>query len=164
MRKKVRHGASSYVINYTLIRFQSSIIFSLQVVDIAIFDATNTTLERRRWLKTSLKDQEAATGVKFQLVFIESVCTDEAIIRANVRETKLKSPDYKDMPEDVAVADFLARIRHYKSVYQPISEDLEGDLPYIKLVDVGRVLVANRINGALNEETVTLNTTLVSMM
>jgi len=66
-------------------------------------------------------------------------------VRANVRETKLKSPDYRDMPEDVAVADFLARIAHYKRAYQTLSEEAEGDTPFIKLVDVGRVLVANRI-------------------
>ena len=47
--------------------------------DIAIFDATNTTVERRRWLKEVLVEQEAATKVRFQLVFIESVCGDERV-------------------------------------------------------------------------------------
>jgi 6-phosphofructo-2-kinase / fructose-2,6-biphosphatase 2 len=50
----------------------------------------------------------------------------------------------------VAVTDFLARIKHYKSIYQPLSEEEEGDIPFIRLVDVGRLLVANRINGFLN--------------
>lgn len=120
------------------------------VCDISIFDATNSTRERRQFLKAALAEQERKTGVKHQLVFIESVCTDEAIVRANVRETKLKSPDYRDMPEDVAVADFLARIKHYKSVYQTLSEEHEGEQPFIKLIDVGRILFANRINGYLN--------------
>lgn len=120
------------------------------VCDIAIFDATNSTRERRAFLKGALAEQERRTGVKHQLVFIESVCTDEAIVRANVRETKLKSPDYRDVPEDAAVADFLARIKHYKSVYQTLDEVHDGEQPFIKLVDVGRVLVANRINGYLN--------------
>jgi len=110
-----------------------------------VFDATNSTIARRTFLKSEVRAQEARTGVKHQLVFIESICTDEAIVRANVRETKLKSPDYRDMPEDVAVADFLARIAHYKRAYQTLSEEAEGDTPFIKLVDVGRVLVANRI-------------------
>jgi hypothetical protein len=88
----------------------------------------------------------------FKLVFIESICNDEATIRANVRETKLKSPDYKDMPEAVAVGDFLRRIAHYTTVYQPLggADGSEDDIPYIKLIDVGRQIIANRINGYLN--------------
>lgn len=79
------------------------------------------------------------------------MCNDDDIIRANVRETKLKSPDYKEVPEDMAVADFLARIQHYLSVYQPLgSDDTEDDLAYIKLIDVGKQIIANRIHGFLN--------------
>lgn len=41
-------------------------------VDIAIFDATNSTIERRRWLATALREREGALSMRFQLVFIES--------------------------------------------------------------------------------------------
>lgn len=41
-------------------------------VDIAIFDATNSTIERRRWLAKALREREGALGMRFQLVFIES--------------------------------------------------------------------------------------------
>ncbi len=81
-------------------------LLQTDAIDIAVFDATNTTRERRHWLASALVDKEKALGgaIRFQLVFIESICTDETIIRANVRETKLKSPDYKDMPEAEAVS------------------------------------------------------------
>ena len=68
--------------------------------------------------------------MKVRLVFIESICTDERVIASNVRETKLKSPDYKGETEDAAVEDFLKRIAHYVSVYQPIADE-EG--AYIKV-------------------------------
>jgi broad specificity phosphatase PhoE len=118
-----------------------------ETIDIAIFDATNTTRDRRRWLQSALRDADA----QIRLVFIESVCNDDEVIRSNVRETKLKSPDYKEVPEDMAVADFLARIQHYLSIYQPLGSDAsEDDLAYIKLIDVGKQIIANRIHGFLN--------------
>ncbi|KAA0169694.1 hypothetical protein FNF27_06875 [Cafeteria roenbergensis] len=194
-------------------------------LDVAIFDATNTTRERRAWLRRRLDEEfsdppepgcegadggaEEASGggaaagaerdwvdvtaaaaaaeapasgggagggaggqaavrpraragsnasatsdtpcadpeSRCQLVFIESICTDEEMIRANVRETKLKSPDYKDMTEQEAVKDFLRRIGHYVAVYQSVEDD--EDCAYVKLIDVGRKLVAHRMAGFL---------------
>jgi hypothetical protein len=116
-------------------------------LDIAIFDATNTTVERRQWLVSAL----AAASPTFRSVFIELICNDEALIRSNVRETKLKSPDYVGVDETAAVSDFLARIDHYKSVYQPLGEHpSEKDTAYIKLIDVGKMMICNNISGFLN--------------
>ena len=38
------------------------------------------------------------------------------------QEVKLKSPDYKDVPQDEAVQDFLSRIEFYEQQYEPIDE------------------------------------------
>ena len=79
------------------------------------------------------------------MIFVESIC-DEATVEANVRATKLDSPDYVGVDPDVAVADFRARIEHYAKVYEPVDES-EGS--YIKLIDVGRQVIVNRITGYL---------------
>ena len=76
-------------------------------------------------------------------VFIESICNDQAIIDANIRETKLRSPDYQDMDHDKAIADFRARIKHYEVSYEPIDEDV----PYIKVIDVGKQMIVNQARG-----------------
>lgn len=56
----------------------------------AIFDATNSTAERRQYLINRFHG-------KVQYLFIESLCTDADTIRKNT-ELKLKySPDYVDM-------------------------------------------------------------------
>lgn len=39
--------------------------------------------------------------IRFQLVFIESVCGDEGVIQSNIREVKLQSPDYRGVEEEV---------------------------------------------------------------
>src|SRR6478735_231674 len=56
--------------------------------DIGIYDATNSTRERRRMVRERCE----AAGV--QVVFIESICNDLSIIEANVRDLKARSPDY----------------------------------------------------------------------
>ena len=60
----------------------------------------------------------AASRRATPVVFVESICNDPAIVEANVRETKLRSPDYEGIPPDEAVRDFRLRIAHYERVYE----------------------------------------------
>ncbi|MCK6590608.1 MAG: 6-phosphofructo-2-kinase/fructose-2,6-bisphosphatase [Polyangiaceae bacterium] len=108
--------------------------------EVGIYDATNTTRVRRKLVTDRCRDR----GIP--VVFIESVCNDPALIEATVRETKLKSPDYENVDPDEAVRDFRARIAHYEQIYEPIDDP---DASYIKIIDVGRQLVLNRIGGYL---------------
>ncbi len=111
--------------------------------EVAIYDATNSTVKRR----ATVRDRCVAAGL--QVVFIESACEDQNIIEANIRETKLTSPDYAGMDPVEAVADFRARIAHYQSRYEPLTDaDAEG-ASFIKLIDVGRVVVVHRLDGYL---------------
>lgn len=105
---------------------------------VGILDATNSTRERR----AMIQKQSAARGVP--VVFVETICTDAAVIDRNVRETKLHSPDYVGVPPDAAVADFVQRIAHYERAYETVADD-EG--PYVKLVDDGKKVTAHRIDG-----------------
>jgi broad specificity phosphatase PhoE len=108
--------------------------------EVAIYDATNSTRERRKLV------QQRCQKHNVPLVFIESICDDPAVIDATVRETKLKSPDYDGVDPEAAAADFRARISHYERVYEPLSDP---DTSYIKIIDVGRQVVLNRIHGYL---------------
>lgn len=108
--------------------------------EVGIYDATNSTRERRAWVRATC----AAAGV--EVVFIESVCEDDRIIEANIRETKLSSPDYAGVDPETAVRDFRARIAHYERAYEPVGED---DASFIRIVDVGREIVVHRIQGYL---------------
>jgi len=108
--------------------------------DIAIYDATNNTRDRRDLVRARC----AAEGL--ELVFIESICNDPGLVEGNIRATKARSPDYRGVPEEEAVRDFRMRIRHYESGYREVGED-EG--AFIKIVDVGRKMVLHRIEGYL---------------
>lgn len=108
--------------------------------EVAIYDATNTTRARRDVVRERCQER----GVP--LAFIESICNDPAVVEANVRETKLSSPDYAGVGPEEAVRDFRARIAHYERIYQPI-DDADGS--YIKIIDVGRKVVLNEMHGYL---------------
>lgn len=107
---------------------------------IAIYDATNSTGERRRWVL----DECRPAGI--QVVFIETICNDLGTIESNVRETKLRSPDYAGVAPEDAVRDFRARIGHYERAYETIDDPSSS---WVKLVDVGRQVVVNNIQGYL---------------
>lgn len=108
--------------------------------DVAIYDATNSTRERR----TRVREQCEKAGM--QVLFIETLCDDAAVIEQNIRSTKLAMPDYEGLEPDAAVADFRARIAHYEEAYETVADD-EGSS--IKLIDVGRQIQVNRLDGYL---------------
>jgi broad specificity phosphatase PhoE/predicted kinase len=108
--------------------------------DVAIYDATNNTPERRALVGARC----AAQGL--DVVFVESICNDVAIVEANIRATKARSPDYEGVPEEEAVRDFRQRIAHYEGNYEEVAES-EG--PFVKVIDVGRKMVLHRIQGYL---------------
>lgn len=109
---------------------------------VAIFDATNSTRERRAWL---LAEAEAMGA---QAMFVESITDDDELIGANVREKQLHSPDFADLPSDAAAADFRERLAHYGQVYEPVGDAGDEDhLSYAKVIDAGRQVIANRIQG-----------------
>jgi broad specificity phosphatase PhoE len=114
--------------------------------EIGILDATNSTVERRSWVRRRCE----AAGV--HVVFVEVVCEDPAIIERNVRTTKVHSPDYVGRSADEAVADFLARIAEYEKVYEPVTE---RDASFVRIIDLGDRLELNRVNGFLPGRLVT---------
>ena len=72
-------------------------------------------------------------------MFIESICSDEQVVLANIREVKLDSPDYLHTDPDKAAEDFRQRIQHYEEAYQSLDSvpNVESDYSYAKLINVG---------------------------
>jgi broad specificity phosphatase PhoE len=79
-----------------------------------------------------------------QVLFIEMSCDEPSVIEANIRSTKVSSPDYVNTDPDEAVADFRARIAHYERVYEPIQDD-EG--AYLRMTGAGRGLMVSNVDG-----------------
>ncbi|KAF3859418.1 hypothetical protein F7725_021817 [Dissostichus mawsoni] len=107
---------------------------------IAVFDATNTTRGRREMIL------QFGSENGFKIFFIESVCDDPSVIASNIMEVKVSCPDYRDCNKTDAMLDFQRRIECYKTSYQPLDPDQhDRDLSFIKVIDVGRRFLVNRI-------------------
>ena len=100
-----------------------------------MFDATNTTIERRRLIREIIVDK-----MGYKLFFVESLCDDPSIIESNIREVKVTSPDYAGMDNDDALKDFLMRINHYHDRYQTLDEIEEKSLSFMKIFNTGLLL------------------------
>lgn len=114
---------------------------------VGILDATNSTKERRRWVKERCDAQGVET------LFVESKCDDEALVMSNILEVKTTSPDYQGLDPETAAQDFRERIHNYEKVYQTIDED-ESHLTYLKIMDVGKQVIINRIQDYLQSRVV----------
>lgn len=111
--------------------------------DCVIFDATNATRNRRMMLR-----EEVMKRYKCEMMFIESICESAELIASSINEMKLNSEDYAGQTMEEAAEDYNNRILHYQSVYQQMDSELE-DVPFIKVIDVGRQIFCNQIYGYL---------------
>lgn len=105
---------------------------SIYCLTLQVFDATNTTFERRQLIREIIVDK-----MGYKLFFVESVCDDPAIIESNIRQVKITSPDYANMDKEAAVEDFLQRIDHYHDQYQTLDEVEEDCLSFMKVFNTG---------------------------
>lgn len=114
----------------------------------AVFDATNTTRARRRRVAEKIRSRPGV-GV----IFVESICNDDAVKEANLAQKLSKSPDYAKISQTDARQDLLQRIDHYEKVYEPLEEEemlVDGErlkISYIKLLNLCSHVVAHNIWG-----------------
>ncbi|KAK6482556.1 6-phosphofructo-2-kinase/fructose-2,6-bisphosphatase 3-like isoform X4 [Huso huso] len=116
---------------------------------LAVFDATNTTRERRDMILNFGKENG------FKVFFVESVCEDPSVVETNIMEVKVSCPDYKDCNRTDAMDDFLKRIECYRASYQPLEPDhYDKDRSFIKVIDVGQRFLVNRIQDYIQSKIV----------
>ena len=114
---------------------------------VGIFDATNTSRERRKNVLAKIRKRSP----HLKVLFLESVCSDHALVQKNIR-LKLFGPDYKGKDPESSLRDFKSRLANYLKAYEPIEDD--ENLQYIKMIDVGKKVIAYNIQGFLASQTV----------
>ncbi len=110
----------------------------------------------------------------YRLLFIESQVTDPAIIERNFLESSIFSPDFEGMSREEALEKFRRKLEHYKSEYVGMEEELaaapstssspfassstsssddnNNTDSFIKIVDGGRKMIVNKIQGFLESK------------
>ena len=104
---------------------------------VAIYDATNSTKERRAWIAHSCSN--------YNVLFIELVCKDEGLVEETLRTHKIDSPDYTNCHDtDQAIEDFRKRIAHYTTFYESI--DVKEGIHFVRAIDLGIKMEMHGIN------------------
>ena len=139
---------------------------------VGIFDATNSTLERRKLVIEKIRER---AGPELGVLFLESLCVDEQLLESNMRlklsgtfvpsvgrfmpgnccvwkviltQRLALGPDYRDQDPVVALDDFKKRVALYQSKYVPLGEyEEKNNMPYVQMIDVGRKVVSHQIRG-----------------
>ncbi|XP_003382978.1 PREDICTED: 6-phosphofructo-2-kinase/fructose-2,6-bisphosphatase 1-like [Amphimedon queenslandica] len=111
--------------------------------DAAVFDATNSTKERRQLIIDHCQPHS------IKVFFIESICDDPELVDENIKAVKLSSPDYSDRATDEAIEDFKKRIEVYKLAYCSLDKDEDKELSWVKIFNVKQRYEANQIEGHL---------------
>lgn len=118
---------------------------------VGILDATNSTLDRRKWIMRHVRER---AGPELNVLFVESVCEDETLLESNMR-LKLSGPDYKDKDPVAALADFRKRVEEYQKKYIPLGKyEEKNNMPYVQIIDVGRKVISHQIRGFLSSQAV----------
>ncbi|KAL7547373.1 hypothetical protein ACHAWF_010680 [Thalassiosira exigua] len=111
---------------------------------VGIFDATNSTKERRDWVLEECTDEAKRDGKPPGVIFIKSICDDADIMRENFLTKVSKSPDYADMSVEDALADIMNRSKKYEEAYETIEVD---GISYIKIFNLSSKIMLNHIYG-----------------
>jgi predicted kinase len=115
---------------------------------VGIFDATNSTRARRQMLTDMCRG-------RCKVIFLETVCTDMALIRRNVQEKVTASPDYAGTDPEEALRDFMRRMDEYEKAYEPLGsgpDELPEAHSFIRVVDIASgsgSMQVSRIQGYL---------------
>ncbi|KHN23166.1 6-phosphofructo-2-kinase/fructose-2,6-bisphosphatase [Glycine soja] len=127
--------------------FEDMISWMQEGGQVGIFDATNSSKERRNML------MKLAEG-RCKIIFLETICNDRNIIERNIRLKIQRSPDYAEEPDfETGLQDFKNRLENYEKaslqrVYETVNEG-----SYIKMIDMvsghGGQIQVNNISGYL---------------
>lgn len=106
---------------------------------IAVFDATNTTRERRSLIANFGEEEQ------YKVFFIEIICDSDEVIENNITEVKINGPDYKGIDPEEARLDFTKRIDNYKKCYEKLDLGHDKNFSFIQIFDVGQRFVVNKV-------------------
>ncbi|KAH3660148.1 hypothetical protein OGAPHI_007353 [Ogataea philodendri] len=107
-------------------------------IDVGVFDATNTTRERRQKVVEKIREAADDAKVAINIVILEVCCHNISLRRYNI-ERKTTNTDYYGLPREEAIVDFLRRVERYEKVYENITVDEinELDVKFFSMANVG---------------------------
>jgi len=132
--------------NWSGVSTSTTTISNVRKDRIAIFDATNSTAERREWVLNECTHKTKRAGKPTGVIFVESICDDKDLLHANFMTKVNNSPDYENMGSEEAMADLLKRVKKYEEAYETIDDDATS---YIKIFNLSSKMLVNHVYGRI---------------
>ena len=82
--------------------------------NVAILDATNVSLNRRKTIERLLNDHP--------ILFIECINSDQEILNTSLQR-KISLPEFAHLPQKESLASFYQRISYYETIYTPLQKE-----------------------------------------
>lgn len=97
--------------------------------DVAIFDATNSRVNRRSFVFEEISSYNQMRSKKFCItpIVLQISCNDHDFIKFNVHNKSFNA-DYYDKPYEFAVRDFTKRLKNYHLQFTPFTRGEFGKL------------------------------------
>mmetsp|Transcript_77202 Transcript_77202/g.136751 ORF Transcript_77202/g.136751 Transcript_77202/m.136751 type:complete len:496 (+) Transcript_77202:43-1530(+) len=111
---------------------------------IAILDATNSTVARRRKIVEYVEAHQRG----YRVLFVEAICNDAQVLDANMWGKVSNSPDFSGLEPAAALSDLRKRIAKYEEVYETVGDE-EGS--FIKLFNLSSKVMVNQCYGRMTK-------------
>ena len=82
--------------------------------NVAILDATNASLNRRKTIERLLNDRP--------ILFIECINNDQEILNTSLQR-KISLPEFAHLSQQESLASFYQRISYYETIYTPLQKE-----------------------------------------
>ncbi|QLG73685.1 hypothetical protein HG535_0F01960 [Zygotorulaspora mrakii] len=94
------------------------------ICDVAIFDATNSQVQRRKFVFSEISSYNQDIHSNFSIIpiVLQITCDDQSFVKFNIHN-KTFNEDYFDKPYHYAIADFARRLKNYCSQFTPFSKN-----------------------------------------
>lgn len=152
--------------------------------EVAVFDATNSTVERRQLIRdivvrkgfklffvesvcndpeiveqnimeVCFKDRDCPANIPPRVQRLKALQTSHESKHHNFSiQVKVSSPDYANMKKEDVLADFMLRIEHYQEQYEPLDEERESDLSFMKIYNTGEKVLVHKHEGHIQSRIV----------
>lgn len=90
--------------------------------------------------------------LKKKIMWIELICEEEEIIENNIRQAKIKHPDFEHFNEEEATMQFKERLKKLSPHYETLLDNEYENISYVKIINVGKEVEIHNIDGYLQSK------------
>jgi len=86
--------------------------------------------------------------ITYKIIFIESICTIDSLVKTNLEITRLTCPDYQNWKKEEVYNNLNEKIKIFEKNYESLSKETDGDNAiFIKFINEGQEINIRNVRG-----------------